>query len=216
MTRRLLRRFRRDSSAVSLVEFALGLPLLLGFMLSGLEMANYILASTVTQRLATMSANLVGQAGVGDIEMSEAQFYDLFDAIDSAARPLDMRKNGRLILSVVQGVKQSDNSVVNQYADATYGQQFDGNYTAAVPVLGCHTSQPLPQMSRVLPAGEIMAHAQVTYLYRPLFSRTVFDYFHVPTVITRTADFRMRKNKFQITNDGNHPAKNNCSSADGL
>lgn len=206
----------RDRAGASLIEFGLGLPLLLGFTLGGLEMANYILALNTTQRLATMTADMLAQSGVGGISTTEGQIHDLFQALDVSARPLDMRKNGRVIVTVLRGERQADGTVRNVYADATYAQQFDGGYVAARPLLGCHSAQARPTFSRVLPPDEIMAHAQVTYKYEPLIVPNLMSYFQAPSEITRTAGFRMRKNQFNITNDKNHPVKNNCNGIDGL
>jgi hypothetical protein len=213
-----LRRFARDRRGVGFVEFALGLPLLLGFTLGGVELANFIIANNATQRLASMSADMMSQAGMNNVPMTEANIYDLFYSLDVSAQPLDMRNRGRIILTVIKGVAQSDGSVRNEFADShIYSQQFDGGLTTAVPLLGCHSTLSLPSYRRTLPANEIMVHAQVSYLYQPVFVGVgLLSYFDVPGVITRTAVFRMRKNQFNITNDGQHPSKNICTSATGL
>jgi Flp pilus assembly protein TadG len=214
--RRLPIRLLRDRRAVSVLEFGLALPLLAGFTLGGLEMANYILASNTTQRLATMVADMVAQSGVGGIAATETQIYDMFTAIDVSARPLQMRKNGRVIFTVLRGETQADKTVKNVFADATYAQQFDGDYVAAIPLVGCHTTTTNPVFSRVLPANELLVHAQVTYHYQPLFAASILSYFSAGPEITRTAVFRMRKNQFNISADAQHPAKSNCTTATGL
>lgn len=212
-----LRRLAREDRGIALVEFALALPLLLGLTLGALEMSNYIIASNTVQRLATASADMLSQTGVNNISTSEAQIYDMFYALDVAAKPLDMRNRGRVILSVLKGVTQPDGSVRNEYADQVYAQQFDGGFTGAAPILGCRLTATLPTYGRTLPANEIMVHAQVSYQYAPILgSARTLSYFSVPPVITRTAVFRMRKNMFNITNDGNHPAKSKCTTARGL
>lgn len=221
MTRRArrpgcVRSLLTDRRGVSFIEFALALPLVLGFALGGIEMASYILAHYTTQRTASMMAQMISQSGVGQVATTEAQIYDMFHAIDVAAKPLDLRHRGRVVISVVKGVTQPDGSVRNEYADQTYSQQFDGDYTAAAPVLGCQRKTALPTFSRPLPANELMAHAQVTYVYKPVFAAPVYDYFNVPRIMTRVATTRMRKNRFDITNDGNHPSKSNCDTATGL
>jgi hypothetical protein len=104
-------RFARDRRGVGFVEFALGLPLLLGFTLGGIELANFIIANNSTQRLASMSADMLSQAGMNNVPMTEANIYDLFYSLDVSAQPLDMRNRGRIILSVLKGVAQSDGSV---------------------------------------------------------------------------------------------------------
>ncbi|MDO6414680.1 TadE/TadG family type IV pilus assembly protein [Sphingomonas sp. BIUV-7] len=209
-------RLARNERGLALMEFALGLPLLLGLTLGALEMSNFIIASNTVQRLATAAADMLSQTGVNNISTSESQIYDMFYALDVAAKPLDLRHRGRVILTVIKGVAQSNNTVRNEFADAIYAQQFDGGYTGAVPLLGCHSTATLPTYARTLPANEIMVHAQVTYQYAPLLAGSqVLSYFSVPATITRTAVFRMRKNTFNITNDGVHPVKSNCTTATG-
>ena len=209
-------RIVRDRAAVSLVEFALALPLLAGFTLGGLEMANYILASNTCQRLATMTADMLAQSGVGGESTTEAQIYDIFNALDVSAKPYDLRGRGRVVLSVIKGVAQSDGTVRNEFADAIFSQQFGGGYVAATPLMGCRSTGALPTFSRVLPNNEIMVHAQVTYNYKSLFVPTTLSYFAPLNSITRTATFRMRKNSFSISGDTAYPPKSNCSSASGL
>jgi Flp pilus assembly protein TadG len=210
------RRLAHETRAVSAVEFALSLPLLAGFLLGGLEMANYILASNTTQRLATMVADMVAQTGVGGIATTEAQLHDMFKAIDVSAQPLKMRERGRVIFTVIKGETQADKTVKNVFADANFSQQFDGGYTAAVPLMGCHSEVSEPTFARTLPANELLVHAQVTYNYEPLFAPGVVTYFTPSTEITRTAVFRIRKNKFNVTGSDAFPSKKNCATADGL
>ena len=214
--RRFARRLRVEQAAVSLIEFALALPLLIGFLLGGLEMANYILASNTCQRLSTMLADLVAQSGVGGEATTEAQIYDMFNAIDVSAKPYDLRARGRVVMSVIKGVAQADGTVRNEFADTTFSQQFDGGYASAVPVLGCRRTGALPTFPRVLSKDEVLAHVQVSYQYKPLFVPTSMSYFMGPDLITRTAVFRMRKNSFSISGDAQHPAKSNCTTATGL
>jgi Flp pilus assembly protein TadG len=210
-------RFALAQGGLAMVEFALALPMLLGLTLGGLEISNFIIASNTIQRLATSSADMLSQAGVGDITTSESQVYDMFYALDVAAKPLDLRNHGRVILTVIKGVQQSGGTVRNEFADAVYSQQFDGGYTAAKALLGCRAKGEQLAEYRSLPANEIMVHAQVSYEYQPLLPGTeLLSYFAAPPVITRTAVFRMRKNVFQLTNDGAHPAKSNCTSKNGL
>jgi Flp pilus assembly protein TadG len=210
-------RLKCNDAGIALLEFGLTLPVLLGLTLGALEMSNYIIASNTVQRLASSSADMLSQTGVNTISTSESQIYDMFYALEVAAKPLDMRKRGRVILTVIKGVGQSDGSVRNEFADAIYSQQFGGGYIAATPLLGCHSTVTVPIYGRTLPSNEIMVHAQVSYQYEPLLAGSqMLSYFSVPPVITRTSVFRMRKNIFNITNDGTHPSKSKCTSATGI
>ena len=207
-----------DERGIAFVEFALALPLVLGLTIGGLEMANFIIANNAVQRLATMSADMLSQAGMNNQPTSEAQIYDMFYALDSSGKPLNLRQHGRIILTVIKGVGQSNGSVRNEFADShVYSQQFDGGYVSAAPLMGCHSKVTLPTFGRTLPLNEIMVHAQASYRYQPLFlNGSVLGYFSVPQDITRTAVFRMRKNTWNIINDGSHPSKKNCDTPDGL
>ena len=208
--------FVRAEGGMALLEFALALPMLLGLIFGALEMSNYIIASNTVQRLATASADMLSQTGIGNVSTTESQIYDMFYAMDVAAKPLDMRNRGRIILTVIKGV-QNGSTVQNQFADTIFSQQFDGGYVGANILLGCHSSVTLPIYGRTLPANEIMVHAQVSYQYAPLLGGAkLLSYFTVPAVITRTAVFRMRKNTFNITNDSTHPPKSKCTSATGV
>ena len=67
----IARRLLADRRGVSILEFALMLPLFLGFVLTGIEFANYVMANNRVQRLAAMSADLVAQSGTGQIGVAE-------------------------------------------------------------------------------------------------------------------------------------------------
>jgi Flp pilus assembly protein TadG len=213
--RRLLRRLALDRAAVSMIEFALGMPILIGFLLGGLEMANYILASNTCQRLATMMADLVSQSGVGGESTTQVQIYDMFNAVDVSAKPYDLRNHGRVVFSVIKGKLQTNGTVRNEFAEGAYAQQFDGGFTGVAPVVGCRQTGALPALNRSLPADEMLVHVQVSYQYQPMILPTSISYFTGRTSFTRTAAFRMRKNQFAISGDAAHPAKSNCTTANG-
>lgn len=214
MTRR--NRFLRARRAVAVLEFALMLPLFLGFVLTGIETANFVLANNRTQRLAAMTADLVAQSGVGAIGVTEGQIYDLFSAIDLTANPFDLRTHGRVIISGVKGTDvNNDNVVENQFL----WQRFDGGYVAAQPLLGCARTTPLATLrsARMLPLDEILYHVQVTYNYQPVFSKLPFRWLNLTTALTRTAIFRARSSLFQTpTAEDRFPPKSNCTTANGL
>jgi Flp pilus assembly protein TadG len=205
-----------DRSAVAFVEFALMLPLFLGFTLTAVEFANFVMANNRTQRLAAMAADLVAQSGTGAVGATEGQIYDLFSAIDLTARPFDLRQNGRVVISGVRGTDtNNDGTTENTFV----WQRFDGNYVAATPVLGCKTTSSIATLpnNRRLPLDEILFHVQVTYNYQPVFSDVPFRWLNLATAFTRTAMFRARNKDFQSpTPDSRFPAKSNCATANGL
>lgn len=199
-----------------MLEFGLMLPLFLTFCISGIEFGYYVMASNRVQRMASMTADLVAQSGIGAIGATEGQIYDLFSAIDLTAQPFDLRRYGRVVISSVKGTDvNNDSKTENRFL----WQRFDGNYTAATPLLGCMKTNPLATIprSRVLPLDEILFHVQVTYNYQPLFGRSLFDVLNLGTTLTRTATYRARSSQFQSpTADDRFPAKSNCATGNGL
>lgn len=212
---RPLRRLAGDTRAVSILEFGLMLPLFLGFALTGIEFANYVMANNRVQRLAAMSADLVAQSGTGSIGIGEGQVYDLFSAIDLTAQPFDLRKFGRVVITGVQGTATDNDGTIE---NRILWQRFDGSFVTP-PMLGCNqvtSTATLPQNRRLI-RDEILFHVQVSYRYQPLFSSLPFRWLTLPTSFTRSAMFRARSKDFTTpTPDSRFPAKTNCSSATGL
>jgi len=213
---RPFRSLARDRRGVAFTEFALIAPLFLGFMLSAIECANFVMANFKVQRLATMMADLVAQSGTGGMGINEAQISDLFFALDISARPFDLRENGRVVLSALQGVDANNDKVAE--SNKVLWQRFDGGFVEAPIRMGCWTSNPAPVLvdNRILGAEEIAFHAQVTYRYEPIFMASVLRLFDAPETITRSAMFRLRGKKFTAPQQvPGHAKKDNCNTADG-
>ena len=209
------RRLLRDRRAVSLLEFGLMLPLFLGFVLAGIEFANYVMANNRVQRMAAMSADLVAQSGTGSVGVGEGQIYDLFSALDLTANPFDLRRYGRVVITAVQGTDTNSDGVVE---NRILWQRFDGNFITP-PMLGCNTSTAIATLpnARQMLIDEILFHVQVSYQYRPIFSSTPFRWLSLPTSFTRSAMFRARNKDFTSpTPDTRFPPKKNCNTATGL
>ena len=204
-----------DVRAIAMLEFALMLPLFLGFMLTAIEFANYIMANNRVQRLAAMSADLVAQSGTGDIGIGEGQIYDLFSALDLTARPFDLRNDGRIVITGVRGTDTDNNGAVE---NRILWQRFDGGYVTA-PQVGCNSSTSVATLpnNRQMLLGEILFHVQVSYKYRPILTDIPFRTLSMPVDFTRSAMFRARNKDFQSpTPDDRFPPKTNCASQSGL
>jgi len=198
-----------------MLEFGLMLPLFLGFVLTAIEFANYIMANNRVQRMAAMSADLVAQSGTGDVGIGEGQIYDLFSALDLTAKPFDLRNDGRVVITGVRGNDDDNNGVVE---NRILWQRFDGGYVV-VPQVGCNkntSTAVLPNKRQMLP-DEILFHVQVSYKYRPIFSNIPFRMLSLPVDFTRVAMFRARNKDFQTpTPDSRFPPKSNCTTVSGL
>jgi len=215
MIRRTFRRMLDDRRAVAMLEFGLMLPLLLGFVLTAIEFANYVMANNRVQRMAAMSADLVAQSGTGDIGIGEGQIYDLFSALDLTARPFDLRNDGRIVITGVRGTDIDNNGTVE---NRILWQRFDGGYVVA-PRLGCNQTTALATLppSKQMLLDEILFHVQVTYRYRPIFTDIPFRMLSLPVDFTRVAMYRARSKDFQTpTPDSRFPPKNKCTTQSGL
>lgn len=212
----LLRALRGDRRGVAFVEFALVLPLFIGVTVGGIEIANLMLMNMRVQRLATQMANIIAQRGASQRPLSEDQVYDVLAAMDVAAGPLNLRRDGRVVLSAALGEDTNNDNT----ADVTRikWQRFDGGLVSTVPQIGCwsvSTTATLPKL-RQLSKGETYFHAQVTMRYRPIFLN-VMGYLNVPDTITRTSAFRGRGSTFRdILSVEGYPPKQNCVSPTGL
>ena len=214
--RALLRALRDDRRGVAFVEFALVLPLFIGVTVAGVEIANLMLVNMRVQRLATQMANIVAQRGASQRPLSEDQVYDVLAAMDVAAAPLDIRRDGRVVLSAVLGEDTNSDNIVD--VSRIKWQRFDGGLTSAVPQIGCWSTSTTATLTnnRQLTRGESYFHAQVTVRYRPVFVN-VMSYLNVPATITRTSAFRGRGSTFRdVLSVENLPPKQNCTSANGL
>lgn len=206
-----------DRRGVSIVEFALVLPLFIGLMGAGLEMSNLILANLKVQRLATMTADMVAQRGSSESQISELQIYDILSALDLAAQPLDMRGQGRVAITAVLGEDSTNDGLVD--VNRIKWQRFDGGLVEAAPMLGCWTATSIAVLpdGRALTLAEPLFHVQVDYRYQPLFAPGLVSYFGVPEMIRRTATFRGRGGVFKpVMAVEGYPPKSSCTSANGL
>jgi Flp pilus assembly protein TadG len=205
----------RETRGVAMLEFGLMLPLFLGFVLTAIEFANYIMANNRVQRMAAMSADLIAQSGTGDIGVGEGQIYDLFSALDLTSRPYDLRNDGRVVITGVRGTDtNNDGSVENRIM----WQRFDGGYIVA-PLVGCNQSTTVATLpnARQLLLDEILFHVQVSYKYRPIFSDLPFRWLSLPVDFSRITMFRARSKDFQTpTPDPRFPPKSKCLTTNGL
>lgn len=216
MIAQFLRRLDTDRSGVALIEFALVLPLFSVIAMVGLEMSYFALANNRVQRLAAMTGDLVAQSGTGSIGMGEGQIYDLFSALDLTAKPFDLRTNGRVVITAIQGTDANNDGTTD---NTIRWQRFDGAFVAATPMVGCAQNVTTATLkdNRKLPLDEFMFHVQVSYKYQPLFSLTPMRFMNMPTDFVRTATFRARSKDFlSPTPDSRFPPKYKCNTATGL
>lgn len=103
---RLSRRLIVAQSGTSLVEFALVFPLLISVSGGGLELANYTILRRQISDLAGQIADNASRVGsrteLQTTQLREVDINDVFAGAQLQAGPIDLKKNGRVILSSLE------------------------------------------------------------------------------------------------------------------
>lgn len=96
-------RLRDDTSGLALLEFAFILPIFLTLALTGAEFTNYITTKMRISQLALHLADNAARMGTGSQlsakTISETDINDLFTGAQLQSGELDLRTNGRVILT---------------------------------------------------------------------------------------------------------------------
>jgi Flp pilus assembly protein TadG len=166
-----LRKLQRDTQGVSIIEFALMLPILVMVGAGGLELINYVLANQKIERIASITADNVAR---NTLAPSEASFVDTFAGIEEIAAPFDFNADGRVIMTGVIGVPQSG-SIVGKVV----WQRCSGQLAGIASTIGKEAADPqkwaegndatLPSNIKLL-QNQLVVVSEVAYRYEPLVS----------------------------------------------
>ena len=170
---RLLRRLWCRSDGVSIVEFALTLPILLILILGGLETANYALAHL---RVSQIAMTVADNAGRVETTIDESNIFEVFAGAELVGRAIDFEANGWVVLSSLQP---------NNRSGANAGQMINwqrcfGNLAGVSPAYGVEddgrTDSSLaagmgPSGNQITAAnGTAVMFVEATYDYQPIVS----------------------------------------------
>lgn len=166
-----LRKLWHDKHAVSIIEFALMLPILMLVGAGGLELINYVLAHQKIERIASVTADNVAR---NTLAPSERSFVDTFAGIDDIAAPFDLSVDGRVIMTGVIGVPESG-AIVGKVV----WQRCAGQLAGIGSVIGQQAANPedwadgetvaLPNNIKLL-QNQLVVVSEVAYRYEPLIS----------------------------------------------
>ncbi|WP_162806721.1 TadE/TadG family type IV pilus assembly protein [Sphingosinicella terrae] len=192
----------RDSSAVSLVEFALSLPVFLTMAVGGAELANYITTHMRVSQVALHIADHGARMGNGTLlaarTISEAHINDVFTGAGLQAGNLGLYANGRVILSNLEPMAIPNTS--NRYRitwqrcrgslgrNSSYGSAGDTNLTGIGPA----------GRQVVAPDSGATMFVEVVYRYQPLISDEWFPDLDIRQVASMMV--RDRRDLTQIFN----------------
>lgn len=166
-----LRRLRRDRSGVSVVEFALMLPMLILIGAGGLEFINLVLANQKIERIASITADNVAR---NTLAPSERSFVDTFAGVDEIAQPFNFPADGRIIMTGVIGT-----TVNGSIVGKVVWQRCTGSLAGITSTVGSPPANPslwadgpnatLPNNITLL-QNQLVVVSEVAYRYRPMIS----------------------------------------------
>lgn len=202
------RRLRRDDSGLALLEFAFGLPLVLGIGMYGIETANLALVnmrvSQITLNLAD-NASRVGATSGSTQQLRETDITDILQAVRLQGESIGLTTNGRVTISSLEaplGVQRIHWQRCIGLKGAGYGSSYDqtlgvvdandgqdttpGNQGVLAP---SGMGDNAPKVFAPLNSGVMFV--EISYDYKPL----VGSLFMTPSKLKYTASFIVRDNR---------------------
>ncbi|MBU6268508.1 MAG: pilus assembly protein [Sphingomonadales bacterium] len=185
-----------DRSGVALLEFAVSLPLMLTLSLGLLELANYILVREQISQLALQvvdNASRIGTQTTLQSVVDEKQVNDLLLGANLQAGRLDVRQNGRIVLS---SLERDPDSPHGQYIhwqrcygtlawNSTYGPQGTGKGSDDLAGMGAAGT-------RVTASDTVpVMFVEIRFHYRPLMA----NLWVLPPDITEMAAAQVRDSR---------------------
>jgi hypothetical protein len=203
--RRFLRRLAGDVSAVSLIEFAMCLPVLLVLSLYVVELANYMLVREQVSQLALQvsdNASRIGTQNTVQTVIDEQQVNDLFSGANLQGGGINMLKNGRMILSSLEVDPTAPNGQYIHwqrcYGNLAYASHYgvQGTGKGTTTLLGVGPPGALVQATATVP----VMFVEIGYQYKPIVSAV-----WVPQQIISEVSALMVRDNRDISGTGINP-----------
>lgn len=207
--RGLCRRLIENRSGTAFTELAFVAPLLLIAGLWGAELVNFVVVKQRISSVARMTADNAARMGenspLSKKQVTESDIADVLAGAEEQSVKLDLRRNGRVILSSLE--RNADNGqwihwqrctgLKTGYA-STHGLEGAGASGTAFPGMG--TTAPKAQA----PANSAIMFVEVVYYYEPLVGM-----FGSSTTIVDTAAnlIRERRDLTRAFNPDGKPVK---------
>lgn len=167
--RAALRALRRDTAGLALIEFAYGLPVLLGIGLGGIEIANLAVTRMRVSQLGMMVADNAARVGENNglalKKVYESDMLDTFEAARIQGTPIDFVNRGRIIISSLQQNSAGGQWIAwqrcygNKAWPSSYGTAGNGKTGTAFAGMG-----PAGQQVQA-PASTAVMYVEVAYDY---------------------------------------------------
>ncbi len=161
MIGRILGRLKRDRRGTLAIELAVVAPVVIGLLLSGVEVTRYVLLNQKIERTSATMADLVSQSET----LSEGGLVNLFAATAYVMDPFDLAADGQLVVSSISGDDDDDDE-----ARINWQRSFGGGSGgSAFGVEGGTANLPAGFVVR---DNETVVVAEVFYDYVPAFMGT--------------------------------------------
>jgi Flp pilus assembly protein TadG len=195
---RALRSLLRDRAGVSVVEFALCLPVLMTLGMYGVEISHMVSVNMQISQLALSVADNASRLGQTDNSavaptVAETDIDAVMFGATRQGSALEFEQNGRVILSSLERHTNGRQYIHWQRCvgeldrDSAYGNDSDLNGLTGTPLVG------LGQTGRVVTAnaGQAVMFVEVYYTYQPLFG----DMFTGPRTFRHESAFVVRDDR---------------------
>ena len=173
--RRSYREIRRNITGVAAIEFALALPVLMGLTLYGAEAANMAYTSQKIGDIATLTADSISRIR---LSISNGDVSDALGGIKILGDSIDLRNNGRIIVSSIAPVLDNSNTVTNQKLrwQRCSGALVKTSAFATTENSNIGVDGMGPENRKIAATkGSELIFVEVYYTYRPLISDSFFD-----------------------------------------
>lgn len=205
-----LRRLRRDTSGLAMIEFAFTLPIILAMGGYGTELSFLAVTNLRISQYALNLADNASRVGVsasgGVTQVREADLNDVLQGSRKESEAIKLGTNGRVILSSLENVQlNADKTRVQRIHwqrcfGLKSGTGFDSSYGTTTPAAGSDVSETgTPTPTGMGDAGrKVNAYqdsgvmfVEINFQYKPLFG----SMFVSPQVVHYSASFTVRDNR---------------------
>lgn len=175
----------RDRRGLALMEFALGLPLVLAMGLYGVEIANLAMANLRISQIALNLADNASRVGLlqsnNSTQLREIDMNDALTAARLQGASWDLTTRGRIIVSSLEESNGSQIIHWQRCLGTQKGTDFDSHYGNTTPTDGTDTSSANdgtvvtggmgPTGDKVTaPPGSGVMFVEINYQYKPVVS----------------------------------------------
>lgn len=198
-------RLRDCTSGVSMVEFALALPVVMMVAVGGLECANVALAHLRISQIATTTADTSARVLT---QMDETDIEEAFAGVDVMGRRINFASRGKVVLSSLEHNGQTGGNAGQKITwqrcygslavNPRYGRQGAGATNNSL-------AQGLGPTGRKITAatGTNVMFVEVTYQYQPL----IYDILNVGQIRYEAAFNVRERTSYGITNTTSRTAR---------